>query len=309
MPRHYFLPTINVSFCEIPKNGSTSLKNYLFALEQESSRSNLETPASIQFFGQTIHGNPEMKDFQVKNIKDKRVKQSLRILILRNPYQRVLSSWVNKLLFAQHDYMIFRQLRHEPFTPVDFSSVEDLDQAFEKFAEKLSRNKEFLYSNNHWRPQVEFYGDISDYDVVLETSEIARLESIVWKHLGLQSDPKPLPFPQFNQSKSLLVSQIGTTRAWDFVQSTYSEDLDVMSKAGLNVRRPDETPKHSEPLSPEAFEAEKILILESRSASEPRSHRLQIQGLQDQIRDLKASRSWRWTAWLRWISAFWLGRR
>lgn len=314
MPEHYFLPKINVSFSAIPKTGCTSLKNYLFALEKDNSGNSVDEATPIEYFEQHIHRPEVMSGFRVKTLQHMGPARSLRILVLRNPYNRILSAWANKLLFAQHDFRIFDRLSNESFTPVDFSSIQELNQAFERFTERLFSDSEFLQSDVHWQPQVEFFDNVSDYDVVFETSALGGIQSVVEMHLASQGRTSKRHFPHFNATTSSLVSQIGTRAAWDYVRATYKEDLEALKIAGIATMMPDEENNQREPISHTELEQEKTRILESRRRSEVRSLRVdlanhdfikrrELQKLEDQIREIKASRSWRLTAWLRWISA------
>ena len=314
------MPTVNVSFSSIPKTGCTTLKNYLFALEQDQIRQDKSETAAFEYVGHDIHRPTVMRHYQVNTLKVNGPADSLKILVLRNPYHRALSAWVNKLVFAQNDYGIFEKLRDEPFTPVEFFSVEDLNQAFEKFTERLASDKKFLQSNTHWLPQVDFFDDVLDYDVVLETSGLGELQGIIEKHLKSQGRISNRSFPHFNATSSVLVSHIGTRASWDFVGSTYKKDLKALTDAGLAVKRPDDGSTLKEPITQQALEQEKAQILESRRYYEVQclrndladhdiKKRLELELLEKQIRELKASWSWRLTAWLRWILALYLKDR
>lgn len=313
MSEHYYLPTINVSFCVIPKTGCTTLKNYLFNLEQWAKAGVLSESGKSSYVGQDIHRPQVLRDFLVSDLKQSGPDESLKILVLRNPFHRTRSAWVNKLLFAQHDYRIFDRLKDEEFTPIDFQTTDQLSIAFEKFAERLSTDKEFLYSDGHWLPQVEFFGKVSDYDVVLETQNLASLEGILARQLKFPLDTGAQSFPRFNETSSKLVAHIGSKRAWDLISQTYKADLKALESASIEAPRPDQAQLLLTDLTPEEIEVEKVHIIESRRQSEVRSLRidladhdfmkkLELSHLEKQVQDIKSSWSWRLTAWLRWLA-------
>ena len=320
MPEHYHLPKINVSFCVIPKTGCTTLKNYLFSLEQAAEQNPGPQSSSLSFIGQDIHRPRVLRDYLVNNLDAAGPKQSFKILVLRNPHHRVRSAWMNKLLFAQHDFRIFERLKEEEFTPIDFETVEQLCSSFEKFAEKLSKDKKFLHSDGHWLPQVEFFGKVSDYDLVVETANLPDLEAILEKQLGLSNPRNNQSFPRFNETNSKLVDLIGTKRAWDLIEKTYAGDFKALEQAGIAISRPDQGPAPVNSLSPAELEAEKQAIRESRRLSEVRSLRhdladhdfikkLELEALERQISDIKRSWSWKLTAWLRFLGKLFVRRR
>jgi hypothetical protein len=188
----------------------------------------------------------------------------------------VRSAWINKLLFAQTSFVIFERHREEEFTPVDFSSVQELSHKFEKFAERLHDDREFLESDGHWLPQVEFFEKVSDYDVVLETSELSKLEIVLANHLSLPLEALDKEFPRFNETESKLVKLIGTARAWDLISMTYEADCAVLSLAGLNAERPDNQLDQGTEMSAAELSIEKEKIRESRRRSEVRSLKITL---------------------------------
>jgi len=314
LPEHYFLPEINVTFSSIPKTGCTTLKNFLFNLEQLSGQNKPYIALSDSYIGQDIHRPKFMRDYSVPTLKGPEFHKSLKILVLRNPYHRIRSAWTNKLLFAQHDYRLFQTHMDEDFTPVDFSSVQELSEKFEKFTQRLHADREFMKSDAHWLPQVEFFGKVSDYDVVLETSELAKLERLLEYHLSLTKGTLDKALPRFNETASKLVTRIGTERAWDLIASTYKDDFDALSQAGLSAGRPDSQFQQGSELSEHEMAIEKDRIRESRRQSEVRRlkidladhdeiKRIEFAHLEKQIEDIKNSWSWRLTAWLRWLSS------
>ena len=307
MSEHYFLPNLNVAFSVIPKTGNTTLKNFLFNLDKLANQNTPNADLPDLYIGQDIHRLEILRQFLIPTISGGGSSGSLKILALRNPYHRVRSAWLNKLLFAQHDFSIFQRYIDEDFTPVEVSSVEELSYKFQKFTERLHNDREFLQSDVHWLPQVEFFGKVSDYDVVLETSDLSQLETILENHLGLPAGTLNQQLPRFNKTESKLVQRIGTERSWELIASTYKADFDALSQAGLSSQRPESRLHQGTELSWEELAIEKDRIRESRRQAEVRHldevKRIEFAHLEKQIEDLKNSWSWRMTAWIRWLSS------
>jgi hypothetical protein len=84
----------------------------------------------------------------------------LRIATLRNPVDRIVSVFFNRLVKAPKGHWVFTYL-NSPWFP-RLSSLEELKKSFRGFVQELHTNDEFRRKGNfHWCSQSEFFPDIS----------------------------------------------------------------------------------------------------------------------------------------------------
>lgn len=291
MPQHFFLPQSKIAFTIIPKTGCTTLKNYLIGIE-ESLSSDQPSNHEIDYRGLSIHESLTDYKFRVGKVISSKEQAISRVLVLRNPYSRALSAWVNKFLYAQGDFTIFQRLLNESFTPVDFHTVADLNASFEDFLDRLSRDEEFLQSDKHWRPQSSFIGNLNNYNIVLETSSLATLQEKLSDRTDLSDLLENRPVPKFNSTNDLILSLMGTEKAWELIEKTYAGDFELLKQAGFSQIRKPIVSTLSQTEADQVLLVEKPAILASRMSSE-------LLKLRAELSTLQTSRSWRYTAWLR----------
>ena len=291
MSENYYLPSTNILFTVIPKTGCTSLENYLFDIEQISSG---KTPKNLSEVGLGfgIHGLPELQRHRITNRDRSKLGGALKILVLRNPYNRILSAWLNKFLYAQGDFRIFSEHRKEPFTPVRFETVADLNVFFEAFLLRLSKDPDFLNSDGHWRPQSKFVSDAREFDMVFETSSLSTLQGALARIPRLTAITENRPVPKLNATRPALEGLIGSEAAWLLVDEIYSDDFELLASVGLVDQTPPAPTLLSEQQQSVILANEVPVIFSSRFADQA-----------DFLDLIKSSRSWRWTEWLRRLSA------
>jgi hypothetical protein len=291
MPENYYLPSTNILFTVIPKTGCTSLKNYLFDIEQISRGQNPKNLGEVGLW-LGIHGLPELQGLRITSRNLSKFDGALKILVLRNPYERILSAWLNKFLYAQGDYSIFSEHKQEIFTPVWFETVADLNVCFEAFLLRLAKDPDFLNSDAHWRPQSRFVSDAKAFDLVFETSSMSLLQGALAKIPGLTSLVKNRLVQKLNATRPALDGLIGNKAAWLLVDEIYSDDFQLLASAGLVNQMPPTPALLSEQQQSAILASEVPAIFSSRFAAE--ANLLEV---------IKSSRSWRWTEWLRRLSA------
>jgi hypothetical protein len=289
---HFYFPTINIAFTLVPKTGCTTVKNYLYALEKLASATNPVTPQS--FLGQAIHFSAAVGDYEIEDISNSTYSTALKILVLRNPYQRALSAWANKFLYLTFDIRRFHKYRDENFTPNTFNSIAELDKQFEDFTWRLANDTAFLFVDEHWKPQSEFIKDLGDYDLILETGQLSKLpielETVVSKeYLDLVGE-----VPRFNETSYELLDYLGNDRTWGNLSLAYSEDLLMVQSVGLSTEKPHTKAKPDKKLESELVGRGNSQALESRRSAE-------IQSLRRRLDNVYSSKSWKLTAWLRWL--------
>ena len=291
MPAYYFLPKTQIAFTEIPKTGCTTLKNYLVGLENEFGLGSAKTSSAV-YLDMKIHSNQGAGRYRVSPGKFWRKKANRRVLVLRDPYRRAISAWANKLLYAQGDFSIFSKYKNEAFTPLNFSSLADLNQAFELFLTKLHEDPGFLASDRHWRPQFTFVNSLSRYDLVLETGNLFQLQGLLDAEPSLRHMAQSRPVPRFNATRPEMLRYLGTERVWQLIEKVYSRDFELLREAGLAVQSRPEIETITPAQERLFIEKESLVVEQSRRESE-------LSTLRGSISMLRNSWSWRLTAPLR----------
>lgn len=235
MVEHYVYPRAKVGFTLIPKTGCSTLKNYLGELEQSLSQEgrSVKQAGIGEYLGMGIHYSTLSTDYLVDEIDSDQYGDIFKILVVRNPYDRILSCWTNKLLYAQDDLTLVAKVREEPFVLEDFESLEELNSAFECFLSRLAEDMEFLFFDHHWIPQVNFVSDIAAYDLVIETSSLSTLQTALSGIETVADLVVSRPVPVSNESPPELKSLIGSDLAWTLVESVFADDFEMLKAVGI----------------------------------------------------------------------------
>ena len=265
--------------------------NYLFNIERISKGENPINLGEVGL-GLGIHGLPELQRLRITDRNLSKFDGTLKILVLRNPYERILSAWLNKFLYAQGDYSIFSDHKQQIFTPVRFETLADLNLSFFEFLLRLSKDPDFLNSDAHWRPQSSFVNDAKEFDLVFETSSLSRLQGALAKVPRLTGITENRSVPKLNATRPALDGLIGSKAAWLLVDEIYSDDFELLASVGLVNQIPPKPVLMSEQQQNAILASEVPIIFSSRFASQA-----------DLLEVIKSSRSWRWTEWLRRLSA------
>jgi len=95
-------------------------------------------------------------------------------ILLRCPFSRLASAFLDKIVKWPHLYFNGKQKRGYIKSKLDNLSLSLV--TFEKFVLKLYKNDNFLRSNAHWRPQIDFllFNDYDDYFCVEEMEVVVK---------------------------------------------------------------------------------------------------------------------------------------
>jgi hypothetical protein len=292
-PKHYHFPLIGVTYTDIPKNGSTSLKNYLFDLEGQMSLSRNLQATLVRGSVSHVHSRELSKIYSSKRIYSPGNEESLRILILRDPRDRVLSAWLNKILFAHGGYQ-YQKYVGQNFVPEEANSLGELRECYRNFVERLSRDSRFLYEDVHWVPQTGYFKDTRDYDLVLSTDELTKLPKILGMHSKFRG-PKDLPpFPKLNSSWLPFTRGLETKESIELVRKTYRADLDALEESGIRLRnRIVATDSEFSKMEEGFLQTQQSIVLAQQ--------RNRILFLESSLKAVKSSLSWRLTAPFRFL--------
>ena len=167
--------THKLIYCVVPKAGSTSMKTLL----KETSHEPQAKSADVHNLSQlkNLAGLPRMNDLSVPLSKQKlQSDEYLKFIIVRHPFDRLLSVYKNKFVDEIYSPMLYREiiskLQHRK--RANISSEER--PTWEEFLTYLPENRadEDVHSKNiHWRTQVNLcYPCQIKYDLVMKLETI-----------------------------------------------------------------------------------------------------------------------------------------
>jgi hypothetical protein len=295
LPLHYF-PNIDVLFLHIYKNGCTSALSYLLALEQAKTTEEVTGFEEGGQLGLQIHHSRELSKYLVKVNDYSRMTSAHKILVLRNPYRRALSAWMDKLVYAQSAFKLMNQYKNSPFVPETIESLPSLNRAFEQFTEQLASNQDFLLSDNHWKPQSLSLTGSMQFDLVLETSHVSEFPMKLAAFVSEEKLQAVGDFPHFNKISSGLPALLGSEISWQNIEEAYKEDFALLKRFGISAPRPIPEKAPSTAALAELLQTERAKVSESRARAE-------VSELRRSISDMGNSKSWKLTAWLRWLDS------
>ncbi|MEP0984914.1 sulfotransferase family 2 domain-containing protein [Ekhidna sp.] len=238
-------------FSFIPKNASSTLRWSIAVdngiLDVDCDIKWTTKPPNSWIFNPTLY-------YQLKN--------NYTFVILRCPYSRLASSYLDQIVRKPHIY-----LTHWPKENILRTTLDPLMSryvTFDRFVKKIRSNKNFLYGNAHWIPQFRFllYDDYDDYFCVEEFGKVVDTlrEKIGFKvydtrkrlNHGIDSLKKiEVPNPHKLNAKELLEMKnngeivnpksLFTDEHIEIVKNLYAEDIDLYrSKFGeKNLMFPD----------------------------------------------------------------------
>jgi hypothetical protein len=277
---HLYFPKSNLFYTAIPKNGITTLKNFLEDIEHAHGPTPITKDEGLH--GMSVHRRTRRFKARTETPRP----QQLSILVLRDPFARIASAWVNKFVFAQGDHFPLWRHRQEPWASLETFSPRELRECFEAFVINLYNSREFLLSDNHWRPQTSFFKDWTDYSIVIEVAKLNRIPDLlrekgVAPHILARSSLR-----HFNASDSQVFDYLWSPRTVELVETIYEQDFKALASASLLVKPPLPALEAQLPSSLSGDLLEKII-------------RSRLHSAQRMIAELTESKSWRYTGFIR----------
>lgn len=200
-----------------------------------------------------------------------------RFIVVRNPYTRVFSAWVDKVL--QDSYRHSRKyFRTADFYCKPVFTIQQCAENFEEFLSYIDKNRRLLYQNRHWAPQFALTRpDRVTYDCVAKLEDPAPLVKALRDRLG-PDVPPPLR-GKLNKNPLAYSGELLTPGAQKLIGKLYAEDF----KAFAYDTEPPATPVVA---SQAEVEAELYHIVEKRF----RRSLHERNALEDRIKALQGQR-------------------
>lgn len=187
-----YLPTSNIMFMTMAKGGTTSTWNWLYRGSTGRDKFNMtECETYVQdvrshcWGDEAVHVHLLSKEEQWRILTSK---ETLRVAIQRNPYERLISSFKSKFTCEDEKYgtdlrnraTMVPALRRQAGLPEGEGCMsitqfaEALDSCRLKAGSEGHRLKSLRHMDVHVRPQ-DFYFDEIDYDMVLDIRELSNV--------------------------------------------------------------------------------------------------------------------------------------
>jgi hypothetical protein len=200
----FFAQNIGIAYYPIPKNGGTAIRHLLYELEY-GVRCTGEVYISWHF--QSVAFNPELM----------RQTNLTRVVVLRDPIQRFISAYRDKIIAEK--VVNARRL-------VKFGLPPDLPQApdINFFVDHLLLYRQIDIVKRHTRPQTFYAGyDLSVFDRVFRLESIWEFEEFlsarVGRHVQLEHTRKSPPIVADLSARSLAL-----------LQQLYARDFELLNR-------------------------------------------------------------------------------
>lgn len=215
-------------YFEIPKAACSTLKQLVLQLELGKTLSD-STPFKDRHSRRdmAIHDRDNIPVPSLLDLDSERQREVLespdflRLIVVRNPYTRLVSAWQNKVLVCEPDFEYFYEalrgglpgIRNKQFIP------------FAEFVDYIFRNDDLDVCNPHWCRQVtySFYSSMN-FNCVGHMEDLAGVLARLQHHIG--SD-KPLD-PPVGNSSGFSKDPMFTQELADRIYGQYKQDFDTL---------------------------------------------------------------------------------
>jgi hypothetical protein len=236
-----------IIYCPIPKNACTFFKEILIE--------NSEHQADFKQSKLDVHRYIRQNEVKLTDFSCLSNSEYLKIAIIRNPYDRLVSGYFNKFVKPQKVIPIVKNIVNNVY---EFQGLEPDHQksiTFSQFIEYLSRTDD-SHLNEHWRSQYFFLGmGLVKFDVLDSLENISEIVQHLEVRLGIKiSDRKiknktnyiepenPKNWHQMYPQELRKFQKLPTTKALytdeliALVQHRYALDLEMYQNLRNNLK-------------------------------------------------------------------------
>jgi hypothetical protein len=220
----------NLYFQLIPKNASRSAlcsllnynnKNYL---QENCNHLNFKIPKLIE----TLNKN---KDLFFKDVYNK--EDTVSAAILRDPYEKVVSAFLNKIVYEKHPNYFLKFYRD--YGRPDFSQENNLLLYFDRFVDQLANSNSLSEYDVHVQEQTHsLFADFKDmeYDIFLNIETLYQ----DWETLRNTFPKLPdLPQKALNSSGAKDFIECYGKRNIKIIKKLYQKDYEFLEKNKIKV--------------------------------------------------------------------------
>ena len=231
--KNVYFPQLDVVFTSIDKTGSTSVKSLLMAAElvvEEGVPIEARADRILGLMppGMMIHSMSVPQRYGLPaEIPD----TAARMVILRDPIDRFLSMFINKIVDLTDPWFYIRHRKRNWQLDVDYSLAGVRRKAMALL--DWIADGHFV-DDAHWAPQVRFLLPDRRYDLALDTTELGSLPSRLAELRSELDWLAAVHMPVRNATDRDLPAIILTEEIEERVEELYREDLVARSELGID---------------------------------------------------------------------------
>jgi len=239
-----YFPRSKVQLTAIPKTGCTSVLSFFTALELnlESQNEFLDENSSISELDYSfldpltsIHvGNSPLWKYWDHNPGKTNRDGRLKVVTLRNPYDRFTSFWLNKIVYANDPH--YFKLAIELLPPSEENDFSSIQKAAHNFLSNLTPSKKL---DAHIRPQYMFLSGKAKYDLSIKTKNIQNLPSELSRISPRYRGIKDLEIPKLNFTDSHLKTRFLNPELTSLIEQLYHQDFELLKELDLHYVKPE----------------------------------------------------------------------
>lgn len=183
-------------YCPIPKNACTFFKTLMVELSDECT--------DFKNSSYDIHKYIRATQSKIKLTSFSYIENQnyLKLVILRNPFERLVSAYLNKFVRINKKTPIVQKVIDDVYNNFDLKREKDSSITFSQFIDYLSRTEDYDL-NEHWRPQHTFLGtNLVEFDLVFQLENLDSALEKLETQLGIKIDNKKTK----NRTKYVLIN-------------------------------------------------------------------------------------------------------
>jgi hypothetical protein len=232
--QEYFFPNVDLFYSQISKNSSTTVHGTLVALERLLARrgqdtkvgstevSEMDTLDIRSVFKQKIHLR-----YKAQRNAERATRAKIRLVLLRNPHQRLASAWLNKFFMMDSILRIY-----EPAAVVEKQLTQaQVVDAYSSFVASLAEHQDLLQTDAHLALQQSRTRELSFYNLVLGAHDASNLLNELEKRGAIETQLTSSTVPRLNQTKSNLPLVLNSPSNVKIITELYAPDYALVQEA------------------------------------------------------------------------------
>jgi len=232
----YFQPEKQIAYCPIYKAASTSLLDWLLSINNIDAKSIMKyTDRQMSDVARDVYPSVDYPQ------AEKLLKESTRVMVVRHPFERLLSAYRDKLedhlRGPQHGTFYYhRKFGRRIVSKYRKSNSTRPEPSFEEFVDYLIDTDLALYADDHWIPFYLFctpclvdydfivYFETLDEDFLLLLQRLNVERGPQWEHSALGGSSSQVARSYFEKLSKVKVQRLFEKYRMDFQLFGYDAD-------------------------------------------------------------------------------------
>lgn len=173
-------------------------------------------------FEQRIHLH-----YQAQRNAERATRAGIRLVLLRNPHERLASAWLNKFFMVDSILRIF-----EPAAAIDTKITQSQAvDAYSRFVASLAEHQDLLQIDYHLALQQSRTRELSFYNLVLGAQDASNLLNELEERGAIETQLIRSAVPRLNQTKSNLPLSLNNPSNLKLITEIYAPDYALVHEA------------------------------------------------------------------------------